>query len=641
MDARQETSMPLQGQGLVPNHQESGADANEMDVQVSSHQDSSSTETESVTVAERRDGRPWTEDGWQTVLSRRQKKNQVKEQRTASQVADCNNPSSSQPKQGSQVKHGRRPRRRRPLPPLPREDIKVVLRPHKGLVVKDLLGYEISAAVIDACHRHFDGSSFMLRVHPGSNIIIVSTPHEHVAKDLRELNHLTIRGRVHSFNSYVADPEDVLRGVVHGIPPGTSQADLMANLRVRTQGVTTERARVLGSTKTAIITFTGKTLPRCVYFMGAEAVCYPHKPTKQACKVCHSKGHRTDVCPIPDANVCPTCGAREPTQGHECTPKCAICGEDHITGDKLCKKKLKNVPPRKSRAVRPDKPHHPRWYSSDRDSSAELRSRSRSRSRASSRDRTPSAAGKHHKQQKQQQLQQPKEPAQQIVPLKNKTQETTCQPSNQVSWSTVVSPSGPLTENPECQKIIAEHKKLALENKQLRNQIKEERLELQKIISSLEAKLEARINALETHDRATRTIAKTVVTTPSVAQTATNTLSEPFREGASVSQLQMGPQLQSLQDLIRELHSHQQRVASELKEQLQQQMHEMLSESKKHLAIEIQQQRQYVNESLAGMQRAMNKRVSVTPASSPLPKDRRVTEDADASNKSSSQHGAK
>ncbi|KAH6935869.1 hypothetical protein HPB50_011298 [Hyalomma asiaticum] len=110
-----------------------------MDFQVSSHQDSS-IETESVAVAERRDCRSWTEDGWQTVLSRRQKKSQVKEQRTASQVADCNNPSSSQPKQGSQVKHERRPRRHRPLPFLPREDIKVVLRPHKGLVVNDLLG---------------------------------------------------------------------------------------------------------------------------------------------------------------------------------------------------------------------------------------------------------------------------------------------------------------------------------------------------------------------------------------------------------------------------------------------------------------------------------------------------------------------
>ncbi|KAH6947430.1 hypothetical protein HPB50_018917 [Hyalomma asiaticum] len=362
MDALQETSMPLQAQPLVPKHQESGAEVNEMDVQVLSHQDSS-VETESVAVAECRDSRPWTEDCWQTVLSRRQKKSPVKEQRTASQAADCNNSSSSQPKQGSQVKHGRRPRRRRSLLPLPRENIKVVLRPHKGLVFKDLLGYEIPAAVIDTCHRHFDGISFMLRVRPGSNITIVSTRHVHVAKDLRELNHLTIRGRMHSFNSYVVNPEDVLRGVVHGIPPGTSQADLMANLPACDMGSVHE-----------------------------DQIDDPHKNVTFS-----SDGGE-------DADI--SSGTEAVSRG--------------IESDKLCKKKLKNVPPRKSRAVQPDKTHHPRWFSFDRDSSADLRSRSRSRSRASSRDRTPSAAGKHHKQQKQQQLQQPKELAQQLV---SRTQE--------------------------------------------------------------------------------------------------------------------------------------------------------------------------------------------------------------------------
>lgn len=33
---------------------------------------------------------------------------------------------------------------------------------------------------------------------------------------------------------------------------------------------------------------------------------------------------------VPDANVCSTCGTREHAQGHECTPKCTICGDDHI-----------------------------------------------------------------------------------------------------------------------------------------------------------------------------------------------------------------------------------------------------------------------------------------------------------------------
>ncbi|KAH8033834.1 hypothetical protein HPB51_016606 [Rhipicephalus microplus] len=485
MDALQETPRSPQEQPLVHTDEESATETTQMDVQTWLPQ-GSSEEVDNVSAGERHDGAAWTEDGWHTVLTRRQKKNQKKNQKNASEAVECNASSSSPPKQGSQVKRRRRTRSRRPLPPLPKDDIKIILRPHKGLAVKDILGYELSTAVIDACHRHFDGGSFMLRVHPGSNIIIVSTPHEHVAKELREITHLNIRGRVHSFNSYVADPEDVLRGIVHGIPSGTSQAELMANLRVRTQGVKIERARMLGSTKTAIITFTGSTLPRCVYFMGAEAICYPHKPTRQACK-----------------------------------------------------------------------------------------------------------------------------------------------PANTVSWTRIVSPSAPLIENPEYQKMVAENKQLALENEKLRCQIKEERREFHKIISSLETKLEARLNALEANNNATHAISRATVAHSLEGGTAKVDIPQRFSEEAHVSQLQMEEQLQSLRNLMRELQSQQQRAASELREQMMQQMHQMFSEYRKEFAAETEQQRRYVNDSVVGIQRAINKRVSVTSASSPLPKDRRITEKAD------------
>ncbi|KAH8023750.1 hypothetical protein HPB51_016489 [Rhipicephalus microplus] len=161
----------------------------------------------------------------------------------------------------SQVKRDFQRRKRRGPTPFPKEDIKVILRPHKGLTVKNLFGSELSMAVIEACQNSFGGESFLLRAHPGSNIIILSTPHEQLAGRLREINQLKIRGRIHPFNAYVADPEHVLRGIVHGLPPGTTQADLMANLRIRTQGVKIERARMLGSSKSAIITFTGDVLP--------------------------------------------------------------------------------------------------------------------------------------------------------------------------------------------------------------------------------------------------------------------------------------------------------------------------------------------------------------------------------------------
>ncbi|KAH7982932.1 hypothetical protein HPB52_008116 [Rhipicephalus sanguineus] len=557
MDALQETPRSPRAQPLVQPDEESGTETAEMDVQVLSPQDSSG-EVDSAAVAERQDGQTWTEDGWQTVLRRRQKKSQTKKQKNAAEAADCNTSSSSQPKQGSQEKRGRRPRRRRPLPPLPKEDIKIVLRPHKGLAVKNLLGYELSTAVIDACHRHFDGSSFMLRVHPGSNIIILSTPHEHVAKELREITHLTIRGRAHSFNSYVADPEGVLRGIVHGIPSGTSQAELMANLRVRTQGVKIERARMLGSTKTAIITFTGSTLPRCVYFMGAEAVCYPHKPTKQGI---------------------------EPTSAQRPTPMYA---------------------PR----VEPVNPH--KNMSAPLSARSVVRTTSQEVTSGSAKTETPFA------------LVQLRPGLVSGITLAIKIQVA----GILKSWAPIVSPSAPLTEDPEYQKIVAEHKQLALENEKLRRQIKEERREFQKIISSLETKLEARLNALEANNKLTHATSKALVAHSPERETATVDIPQTFSEQARASQLQMGEQLQYLQNLMRELQSQQQRVASELGEQ----MLAMFSEYKKQFAVEMQQQRQYVNESVAGMQRAINKRVSVTPARSPLPKDRRITENADVSN---------
>ncbi|KAH7984945.1 hypothetical protein HPB52_024425 [Rhipicephalus sanguineus] len=139
--------------------------------------------------------------------------------------------------QASQAKEDFRRRKRRGPPPLPKQDIKGIWIPHKGLTVKNLLGSELSMALIEACRNTFGGDSFLLRVHPGSNTVIMFTPHEEVAGRLREVSQLKIRGQIHPLNAYVADPEDVLRGIVHGLPPGTTQADLMANLRIQTQGV--------------------------------------------------------------------------------------------------------------------------------------------------------------------------------------------------------------------------------------------------------------------------------------------------------------------------------------------------------------------------------------------------------------------
>ncbi|KAL1481099.1 hypothetical protein MTO96_050470 [Rhipicephalus appendiculatus] len=170
----------------------------------------------------------------------------------------------------SQAKRDFQRRKRRGPTPLPKEDIKVILRPHKGLTVKNLLGSELSMAVIEACRNSFGGDSFLLRVHPGSNIVILSTPHEEVAGRLREISQLKIRGQIHPFNAYVADPEDVLRGVLHGLPPGTTQADLMANLRIRTQGGDDRASQDAGLFKVSNNNFHGQRAPEVRLFHGCR-----------------------------------------------------------------------------------------------------------------------------------------------------------------------------------------------------------------------------------------------------------------------------------------------------------------------------------------------------------------------------------
>lgn len=295
---------------------------------------------------------------------------------------------------------------RRKLPPLPKEDIKIIMRPKKGLAIKTLSTHQVARAIVEACGRSQQcrDEDFIVRLRNGSNIIIVSTPHEHTAALLRQVKQLKISGCGYDMNTYVAAPEDLLRGVIHGIDPGTTSDELLSHLRVRTQGVTIAHARMLGTSKTAVITFDGPLVPRYVLYYGGEVACHPYRPTRQVCRVCMQQGHRSDVCPTPDVQVCAQCGTIDPQEKHTCAPKCGLCGEDHVTGARECPNRLKTLRRRPARrdqgktnptggrnsSTQRDQhqPQRRRWFSSDRDTSG-----SRSRSRSQSFPVLPPAGG--------------------------------------------------------------------------------------------------------------------------------------------------------------------------------------------------------------------------------------------------------
>ncbi|KAH8023134.1 hypothetical protein HPB51_011248 [Rhipicephalus microplus] len=297
------------------------------------------------------------------------------------------------------------------LPPLPKDDYKIVIRPNQGLPLRNILTPTLAQAIIEACQAGIRDDHFILRINPGSNIAILSTKYEEVADKVRLIRALVLNGRAHAVRAYAANGDDTLRGVIHGVPMNTSTETLMAHLRVRTHGVDIIPARMIGTTKSAAITFFGPTLPRTVYYYGGELRCYPFRPTIQVCKVCREKGHRADVCPHPDRPICRLCGLTNPTDGHPCSISCASCGEAHPTGDPTCKKRLKPPKPKQPQVQAghsdklqqgtsndPPRTKNLRWFSSEEEENAYKSADDKHSSRSHSRSpgRKPHSPSKKH-----------------------------------------------------------------------------------------------------------------------------------------------------------------------------------------------------------------------------------------------------
>ncbi|KAL1477586.1 hypothetical protein MTO96_035621 [Rhipicephalus appendiculatus] len=178
----------------------------------------------------------------------------------------------------------------------------------------------------------------LTRMHPGT-VYCTAGIHPHDAKSWGDDDEA-----LEVLRSVASNPECVAIGecgLDFSKDFSSPECQIQANLRIRTQNVEIIHARMLGDSKTAVITFYGTFVPKYVYYQGGELACYPYKNTVQVCKICQQVGHRTDVCPQPELHVCKICGTLEPTDGHECTPHCATCGEDHLTRDRSCRQRLK------------------------------------------------------------------------------------------------------------------------------------------------------------------------------------------------------------------------------------------------------------------------------------------------------------
>ncbi|KAH7971239.1 hypothetical protein HPB49_020684 [Dermacentor silvarum] len=182
----------------------------------------------------------------------------------------------------SQPKLKGNPLRQEKLPPLPKTDFKVIIRPKDGLNITQLSTHQISRAITKACGNPdmCNEGNLLIRLRNGSNIAIMSTPSMEAANVVQSVP--SLRFGANAVTAYVAAPDNSCKGVIHGLDAGTTPTELLAHLQ-------------------------GKMVPRYVYYYGGETRCYIYRSSRQVCYICFKPGHRADVCPTPDAVVCSNC----------------------------------------------------------------------------------------------------------------------------------------------------------------------------------------------------------------------------------------------------------------------------------------------------------------------------------------------
>ncbi|KAL1482617.1 hypothetical protein MTO96_033682 [Rhipicephalus appendiculatus] len=237
--------------------------------------------------------------------------------------------------------------RRKPMPRLPEEDYKIVLRP-KCAVDLTTIGL---TALLESIHSTIAvdviqaEKADQVRVHPIKNTITISTADRERANVYRTIEQL--RSKKYSIDmpvsAYVPAPDDSVRGVVYKAYTDETDQAIQCELANKNPQLPIVNARRLGSSRHFVITFAGKDLPRLVRYRCFTLNVYPFRERPEACFNCRKLGHRADVCPLPRplAPRCRRCGEEHssPPEGEKpsCTPLCVVCHGKHLTGSRSCK----------------------------------------------------------------------------------------------------------------------------------------------------------------------------------------------------------------------------------------------------------------------------------------------------------------
>lgn len=236
------------------------------------------------------------------------------------------------------------PARAIPPPRLPADHYVTVFRPLNGLRVHDWTNQELSHGLVQASgipEKQFR-ALITIQVQPASNLFVIGSPDPYVADRLSQLTSIPLRNVRYDITAYMKPPPGTSRGVIHGLPDDITPANLLEYTENNRPYLI--HARLMGRTRSALLTFNGTRVPYYVKVNCELIRCRPYRRTIQVCKRCGDVGHRQDVCPHPEKAHCPDCGLSDPQEDHSCTPRCKLCEEPHVTAGKDCPKRRLPTP---------------------------------------------------------------------------------------------------------------------------------------------------------------------------------------------------------------------------------------------------------------------------------------------------------
>lgn len=227
------------------------------------------------------------------------------------------------------------------MPELPRGDMKIIVRPRGGLRVGAVTRVELSRAITAAAQvAAEDGRGDVVCPNSHQNILVISTPRRENADRYAAVERIDVRGTTYEVCAYEAAPHGTVKGVIRDIPLEDSALDIQQQV-VQEYNPTALQANRIGRSRSVVIAFAGRKVPRYVRYGNLLTECTLYRKQIEACQACGRLGHRLDVCPDPTDKICRGCGTAGPAEDHACEPKCGLCGGNHITADKTCRARYK------------------------------------------------------------------------------------------------------------------------------------------------------------------------------------------------------------------------------------------------------------------------------------------------------------